>query len=97
MQLSTTTTPDHYRTIVELRTNGGQTYGSDITFPKGSPENPLSASELDCKIERLTAGLLSGEHLQRIKGMIGDLERVSNIADLCRSLVTDERGRSNVR
>ena len=84
--------PDHYRTVVELRTKSGQTYGSDVTFPKGSPQNPLSASELDRKVERLTAGLLSGEHLQRIKGMIDDLEGVANIGDLCRSFVTDERG-----
>ena len=89
--------PHHYRTIVELRTKSGQTYGGDITFPKGSPENPLTASELDRKIERVTSGLLSGEHLQRIKWMIGDLERVENIADLCKSLVTDERVRSHVR
>lgn len=89
--------PEHYRTIIELRTKQGQTYSSDITFPKGSPENPLTASELDRKIERITAELLSSERLHKIKGMISELERLNNIAVLCRSLVTEERHHSHVK
>lgn len=76
------TYPDLYRSIIEVRTNGGAQHLRDITHPKGSPENPLAPAELSQKFETLTRDVLPPERRQAVTRAVERLEDLEQITEL---------------
>jgi len=82
------TYPDLYRSIIEVETVRGR-HTRDVTYPKGSPQRPLSAEELHRKFVRLTADIVSPRRQDEIAGLVGRLEEVPDVGDLARLLAHD--------
>ena len=53
-------------------------------YPKGDPENPLTASELVAKFRSLTEGILSGDRADRIVDRVMNLENIADANELLR-------------
>ncbi len=82
------TYPDLYRSIIEVETAGGR-HTRDVTYPKGSPERPLSRLELDRKFARLTADVVGPRRREEITEMVRRFEELPDVADLARLLRRD--------
>lgn len=82
------TYPDLYRSIIQVETAGGR-YTRDVTYPKGSPQRPLSREELDRKFARLTADVVSPRRREEITETVRRLEELPDVADLARLLRRD--------
>lgn len=68
--------------VVRLK-NGAQ-HTKQVSAPKGDPRNPLSFGEIVEKFKDLSKNVLPEHSIQRIIGMIQDLEKVKNILGLLR-------------
>lgn len=52
------TYPEHYRTVLTVRTQHGPDIVRDITHPVGTPENPVTPALLEKKFDRLVVPVL---------------------------------------
>ncbi len=75
------TYPDLYRSIVEVVTARG-TFTRDVTYPKGSPENPVAWADLERKFEHLTADVLVPEKRRAIAEAVDRFESLREINEL---------------
>lgn len=82
------TYPDLYRSIIEVETAAGR-YVRDVTYPKGSPQRPLSRDALDRKFARLTADVIGARRRDEITEMVRRLEDVPDVTELARLLRRD--------
>ena len=82
----------HLPVVVTAVTCGGRSYRRRVTFPKGSPQNPLSHEEVRCKFEHFASKVLSTDDVKGIIRIVSDLEQLNDVADLCRRFAG--RGRS---
>ena len=82
------TYPDLYRSVVEVETSTAR-YRREVTYPKGSPQRPLSADELDRKFARLTEDVLSSRRRAEITETVRRLEEVSDVGEVARLLRRD--------
>lgn len=73
------TYPDLYRSIVEVETANGARYMRDVTHPKGSPENPLTRTELTQKFTALTRETVSPRRRDEILDVVDRLDELSDI------------------
>jgi len=83
------TYPDLYRSIIEVRTGNGASYVRDITYPRGSPEKPLSHQELREKFLALTREVLTTPRAEAISQTIERLEDLKDISSLTSLLAKD--------
>jgi 2-methylcitrate dehydratase PrpD len=77
------------RVTVDLKT--GQRHSTLVVRFKGTPQNPLSYSEVEEKARKLTRGMLTERQLERLFEAVQGLEKVvdvSQIGDLLRSRVS---------
>ncbi len=81
------TYPDLYRSILELQTNDGTRHTRDVTYPKGSPENPLSRDDFRKKFARMTADVLPAGRAEEIEHAVYNIEQLDDITSLTRLLV----------
>jgi 2-methylcitrate dehydratase PrpD len=81
---------DLFSSIVEISANGKK-ITTEVSVPKGSPANPMSAAELEDKF-RLNASycLVKRENVDPIIEIISNLEEVDNITKLTRLLNIEE-------
>lgn len=82
------TYPDLYRSIVEIETADGR-HTRDVTYPKGSPQAPLSAEALHRKFARLTADVVTPRRRDEIAELVARFEEVADAAELSRLLARD--------
>jgi 2-methylcitrate dehydratase PrpD len=82
------TYPDLYRSIVEVET-ADERHTRDVTYPKGSPQAPLSAEALHRKFARLTADVVTPRRRDEIAELVGRFEEVADAAELSRLLARD--------
>jgi 2-methylcitrate dehydratase PrpD len=82
--------------IVEVDTVDGRTLRKMVRAPRGHPDNPLTAAELEAKFAACAARALVGEAVRRAFDLVMDLENVPNVRDLLRELTRvsgrDENG-----
>lgn len=83
------TYPDLYRSIIEVTTSDGSQFTRDVTYPKGSPEKPLSQGELSNKFKGLTSDVLPPDRASKIECLVYDLEKLKDIGDLTSLLAKD--------
>ncbi|MCI0423524.1 MAG: MmgE/PrpD family protein [Acidobacteria bacterium] len=80
------TYPDLYRSIIVVETKGGTRHTRDVTYPKGSPENPLSHADLKDKFSTLTREVLTPQQGEEIAQTISQIEELEEISTLIRLL-----------
>jgi 2-methylcitrate dehydratase PrpD len=80
------TYPDLYRSIITVELRDGSQHVRDVTYPKGSPENPVSRFVLEKKFERLTQDVLNPIHARQIGEMISRMEELEDIGQFTRLL-----------
>jgi len=67
---------------VNIVTRDGSEFETLTEYPRGAPENPLSADELTEKFVRLVTAALGVDKANRLNEIIGDLENLDNTARL---------------
>jgi len=82
------TYPDLYRSVIEVETPTA-TYRRDVTYPKGAPQQPLTAAELRQKFATLTEGVVSRERQDAIAEAVDRLEELDEIGTLTHLLRRD--------
>lgn len=76
------------RVTVQLK--NGRRHTQLIIHFKGTPQNPLSASELEDKVRRLAQGLLSERKLERLIESVEGLEKLKDVSTLSSLLRGEE-------
>lgn len=67
---------------VTVKTVDGRRFEEVVTHRKGSPENPLSAAEVDAKFEALTEGILSKDDAGRVRELVFALDTADEVESL---------------
>jgi 2-methylcitrate dehydratase PrpD len=65
-----------------MTTNSGDEFVSQIDFPKGSIENPMSDDELRGKFESLAAPVLGQKRADELAERVQNIESCANVAEL---------------
>ena len=86
------TYPDLYRSIVEVETKAGLRHVRDVTYPKGSPANPIASAELESKFRALTRDVVGAEQREEIARAVSRLEDLEEIGQLTRWLRSERKG-----
>jgi 2-methylcitrate dehydratase PrpD len=76
---------------MEVDTVDGHTLTCRLDFPKGEPENPLTAKECEDKFRHLSTPMLSTGRSSEIISVVASLERLANLSTLthlCRTAPT---------
>jgi 2-methylcitrate dehydratase PrpD len=81
--------PRHFPTWVEVRTRDGRTLRSELTYPKGDPENPVTWDEMRDKFNLLSAPVISGRRQQEIIAAVDSLEQMDDVRQLASLLSTE--------
>jgi 2-methylcitrate dehydratase PrpD len=74
--------PKVYPAAMELITNDGRQFTSQVDYPKGDPENPVTDGELIDKFEFLASDTISIPRIRRIVDTVMNLETVKDINEL---------------
>jgi len=78
--------PRKWAAQVEIETQGGQSYRSNIEFPKGDPENPLSWDEIIEKFNSLALSVFSKEQCNDVVKRVRTIEKETDINHLMKAL-----------
>lgn len=65
-----------------VRTRDGRSFTHEEWHRRGSPENPVTAAELDTKFRRLVAGALPAERIAAVIAAVAELEQAPDAAAL---------------
>jgi len=91
--------PERWPATVAILTRQGRTYSTRIDYPKGDPENPLTADELAAKFRTLTRDALKLDEQQQVTqaatGLLtadGPARLVRTLRDLNGRICTAHRG-----
>lgn len=74
--------PDRWPASVELTLRSGDVLQGKTDYPKGDPENPVSAEELEEKFRALTAGLLDEKRMEELIQRCRRLEEEPDVSAL---------------
>lgn len=81
-----TTTGQSVASTTMITLLDGTTATREVSHPLGSPENPLSDSDLRAKFDALTAGILTPERADELHGCVSRVEELTDVAELARLL-----------
>ena len=62
---------------------------SELTYPKGDPENPVTCDEMRSKFNLLSAPVISSQRQQEIISAIDSLEQMDDVRQLASLLSTE--------
>jgi 2-methylcitrate dehydratase PrpD len=82
-------TPKLFPAWAEVRTADGRTMRSELTYPKGDPENPVTWDEMRTKFNLLSAPVISSQRQQEIISAIDSLEQLDDVRQLASLLSTE--------
>jgi 2-methylcitrate dehydratase len=68
--------------IVEVHTKSGTKFVERVDYAKGSPKNPMTPNEIKQKFMDLATTVISIEHAKKIRRLISDLDRLTDITQL---------------
>lgn len=77
---------------VEVDLRGGGTLSHQVAEPKGEPEVPMSANELETKYYSLVTPLLPRERAEQLADLIGSLDQLDNAGIIPPLTVTEKSG-----
>ena len=81
-------TPKLFPAWAEVRTSNGRTMRSELTYPKGDPENPVTWDEMRTKFNLLSAPVISSQRQKEIISAIDSLEQMDDVRQLASLLST---------
>ena len=67
---------------MEVLLKDGSKYTSQVDYPKGSIENPMTTEERRTKFQRLSSDLLDGERQKRVEETVFEMEKIRDISGL---------------
>jgi 2-methylcitrate dehydratase PrpD len=67
---------------MEVLLKDGSTYTSQVDYPKGSIQNPLTPEERRAKFKKLSSGILAEEKQRKVEERIYELEEMKDISEL---------------
>lgn len=67
---------------VTVRLHDGETHSLAVPYPKGDPNNPLSAQELEGKFRRLAGMRLSDDQVAQLEATCARLSDLASVAEL---------------
>ena len=82
-------TPKLFPAWAEVRTTDGRTFRSELTYPKGDPENPVTWDEIQNKFKLLSAPVISYQRQQEIMAVVDSLEQLDDVRQLASLLSTE--------
>ena len=82
-------TPKLFPAWAEVRTSNGRTMRSELTYPKGDPENPVTWDEMRTKFKLLSAPIISNQRQKEIISAIDSLEQMDDVRQLASLLSTE--------
>ena len=71
---------------VEITPAGGTMLSSQVDYPKGSIQNPMTTAEREAKFSKLAARVLSKEKVRGIIELVNTMEEISHIRDFTKHL-----------
>lgn len=77
--------PEKFPAVVVVNMRDGSCHEASFFYPKGDPSNPLTSDELEHKFRDNAKSVLSGEAIDRVLALIGNLENVK-VAQLAEEL-----------
>jgi 2-methylcitrate dehydratase PrpD len=75
---------------MEIASNDGSQYESQVDYPKGSIQNPMTTEEKREKFKSLSSEILDGRTARRIEETVFRIEKVKDVSKLL-SLVVRKR------
>lgn len=72
---------------VSITATNGDTFETWVPYPRGAPENPLSAEELNGKFRKLASRTLGAERTESLSECLDNLETLGNVSDLIQKLM----------
>jgi len=81
--------PKLFPAWAEVRTSNGRTMRSELTYPKGDPENPVTWDEMRTKFNLLSAPVISSQRQGKIISAIDSLEQMDDVRQLASLLSTE--------
>jgi 2-methylcitrate dehydratase len=81
--------PALQRTIVTIRTVGGEEYTRTLDYPKGNPRNPLTDAEVEEKFDALAAPVLTDFARARLRAAAWELDELKHVRELAELSVAD--------
>jgi len=82
-------TPRLFPAWAEVRTSDGRTLRSELTYPKGDPENPVTWDEMREKFNTLSAPVISSRRQREIMYAIDSLDQMDDVRHLASLLSTE--------
>jgi 2-methylcitrate dehydratase PrpD len=67
---------------MEVLLKDDSTYTSQVDYPKGSIQNPLTPEERGAKFKKLSSGILDEEKQRKVEERISELEKMKDISEL---------------
>jgi 2-methylcitrate dehydratase PrpD len=71
---------------VDITLAGGKVLSSQVDYPKGSIQNPMTALEREAKFAKLAARVISPEKVREIIGLVNGMENIFHIRDFTKHL-----------
>ena len=81
--------PKHFPAWAEVDTTDGRTLRSELTYPKGDPENPVTWEEMRDKFNLLSAPVINSQRQQEIIAAIDSLDQMDDVRQLASLLSTE--------
>lgn len=78
--------PDRFPCEVQVKRTDGSVVGARVEWHKGTPENPLTAEELDTKFLALSTPVIGEEGALRSLEILKSLRHLEDIQQLCMAL-----------
>lgn len=72
---------------MEVLRKDGSKYASQVDYPKGSIENPMTPEERRNKFQRLSSGILDEERQKRVEERVFEMETIEDISGLLHVVV----------
>ena len=82
-------TPGQMPAWAEVDTNDGRTLRSEVDYPKGDPENPVTWAEMKEKFTLLSSPVIGPKRQREIIAAVESLEQMSDVRDLAALLMAE--------
>ncbi len=74
--------------------SGGRKLTSQVDYPKGSIQNPMSEAEMRAKFDSLAVPVIGAKRAAALAGQIMELEKVRDVAELMKLAAVQKRGQA---
>jgi 2-methylcitrate dehydratase len=76
------------RARIVIRRRDGAVMDEELTYPKGHMMNPMTADDLDAKLDKACAGVVKDAKREEIRAAWWSIEDAPRVADIIRSIAT---------